>query len=79
MKVNDENSSIRIRKHLSKGWIRGSGSVPTKMSWIRNTGLYGLCLRIQTPSPAPPDAVHVAVPAVGGVPASLSYQGSVVL
>ncbi len=28
MKVNDENSRIRIRNHQSEVWIRGSGSTP---------------------------------------------------
>jgi len=38
LKVNDENSRIRIqiRIHYSEAWIRIR--IHTKMSWLRNTG-----------------------------------------
>ena len=37
LKVNDENSKIRIRIHYAEARIRGSIRIRTKMSRIRNT------------------------------------------
>jgi hypothetical protein len=53
LKVNDENSRIRIRSPLVRGmdpWIRIR--IHTKMSWIRNTALKALnmyCFVIKKP------------------------------
>jgi superfamily II DNA/RNA helicase len=61
LKVNDENSRIRIRSpiRLPEVRIRGSGSIPSKMSRIRNTALRDMYRELVQKGLQPPVLVFV--------------------